>query len=113
MHRGRKRLEETDCQSAAGCQPKFSKCGPQSRAALLSRAERPCPACSACTAFDKADGDVGRGPGGPPHKTACAAIKRSVEIQCRLLTRAVLLPGITGRLGVRRRESIRGWFCIA
>ncbi len=45
----------------------FLKCGPQSRAAFLSRAERSRPACSVCNTIEEADEDVVRGPGGPPH----------------------------------------------
>ena len=48
---------------------RFLECGRQSRAALLSRAGRPRPACSVCDTVEKADEDVGRGPGGPPHQT--------------------------------------------
>jgi hypothetical protein len=43
------------------------ECGRQSRAALLSRAGRPRPACSVGNTSEEADEDGGGGPGGLPH----------------------------------------------
>ena len=56
-------------QAGSPMSPSFLESGRQSRAALLSRAGRPRPAYSVCTTIEQADEDVGRGPGGPPHKT--------------------------------------------
>ena len=53
-------------QAASPMSLSFLESGRQSRAALLSRAGRPRPACSVCNTLAKADEDVGCGPGGRP-----------------------------------------------